>query len=32
MEKEIAKHVKSNPRFFGNMLTPREKLTLVYQN
>ena len=32
MKKEIAKNVKSNPKFFGNMLTPREKLTLPYQS
>jgi hypothetical protein len=24
--------LRAIPRFFGNMLTPREKLTLVYQS
>ena len=29
--KKFHKMLKAIPRFFGNMLTPKEKLTLVYQ-
>jgi hypothetical protein len=32
MEKEIAQKVKSNPKIFWKKLTPKEKLTLVYQS
>jgi hypothetical protein len=30
--KKLHKMLKAIPRFFGNMLTPKEKLTLVYQS
>jgi hypothetical protein len=30
--KKLQKMLRAIPRFFGNMLTPREKLTLVYQS
>jgi hypothetical protein len=30
--KKLHKMLKPIPRYFGNMLTPKEKLTLVYQS
>ena len=30
--KKLHKMLKAIPKFFGNMLTPKEKLTLVYQS
>ena len=30
--KKLHKMLRAIPRFFGNMLTPKEKLTLVYQS
>jgi hypothetical protein len=30
--KKLQNMLRAIPRFFGNMLTPREKLTLVYQS
>jgi hypothetical protein len=30
--KKLQKMLRATPILFGNMLTPREKLTLVYQN
>jgi hypothetical protein len=32
LRKKLQNMLRAIPRFFGNMLTPREKLTLVYQS